>query len=156
MFYTIDSIAPICQKLRESGSKLVLATGFFDLLHQEHLNFLTKAKAAGDILIVGVESDARARKLKGDSRPIETQIVRCSNLTAYADYTIALPDDFDHYEAFDALMSSVRPNIFAVSSHTLHQDKKAALTEKYGGSLLVVHDFNADISTTKIINQNHV
>lgn len=157
MFQTITSISPIALKLHGSHKKIVLATGFFDLLHAEHLNFLHKAKAAGDILIVAIESDERARITKGEGRPIETQSVRCSKLSGYADYVIALPPDFDNFDAYDSLMSAVRPQIYAVSSHTSHQKTKNFLVEKYGGKLCVVHEFNPAISTTQIINsQNHV
>ena len=151
MFYTISSITPICHVLHTDGKKIVLATGFFDLLHEEHTNFLKKAKEAGDILVVAVESDARARELKGEGRPIETQSTRCQKLEPYADYIISLPRDFDHFEAYDSLMSAVRPEIYAVSSHTEHQKNKSFLAKKYGGRLVVVHEFNPDISTTLII-----
>ena len=152
MFYSITSIAPICTKLHQEGTTIVLATGFFDLLHAEHIKFLKKAKTAGDILVVAVESDARARKIKGEGRPIETQSIRCQNIAQYADFVIALADDFDHFEAYASLMASVRPDIYAVSSHTDFQPNKALLTEKYGGKLVVVHEFNSKISTTQIIN----
>lgn len=157
MFYTISSIAPICSKLHAAGRKLVLATGFFDILHSEHIKFLEKAKAEGDVLVVAVESDERARKLKGVGRPIETQFLRCQNVAQYADFVIVLADDFDHFKAYDSLMDSVRPNIYAVSSHTDFQSNKALLTEKYGGKLVVVHEFNSKISTTQILeSQNQV
>jgi len=81
MIYTITTIAPVCAKLHAQGKKIVLATGFFDLLHQEHINFLTKAKVVGDILIVAVESDERARALKGEGRPVKSQLVRCQKVS---------------------------------------------------------------------------
>src|SRR3989339_1270107 len=139
MFYTISSIAPLARQLHVEGKKIVLATGFFDLLHQEHINFLRKAKAAGDILIVAVESDERARKLKGEGRPIETQLLRCQHLLDLelpagpgpaghnniparpgpnghmVDYVIYLPNDFDNPVAFENLISAVRPYVYAVS-----------------------------------------
>ena len=146
---TIQTIAPLCATLRRKGKKLVLATGFFDLLHAEHRNFLRLAKQAGDILIVAVESDERARALKGEGRPVETQSLRCQKLAPYADYVIALPPDFDHFEAYDSLVSAVRPQVFAVSSHTDHLKSKTFLVEKYGGKLTIVHNWNPSISTTK-------
>lgn len=157
MTYSIFTISPICHNLKAKGYKLVLATGFFDLLHQEHLNFLVKAKAAGDILIVGVESDKRAREVKGEGRPIETQNIRCTKVLQceggnIVDYVIALPDDFDHYEAYDSLMATVQPDIYAVSSHTDHLKSKTFLAEKYGGELIVVHPHNSRVSTTIIVN----
>jgi cytidyltransferase-like protein len=156
MLYTIDTIAPICHNLHAEGKVVVLATGFFDLLHVEHINFLTKAKAAGDILVVAVESDERARATKGEGRPIETQAVRCQKLAPYANFVIALPPDFDHFEAYDSLMSAVRPQIYAISSHTAHQKSKTFLVEKYGGKLLVVHEHNPEISTTKILENTKI
>lgn len=153
MFYTIESIKTICDDLRKQGKKIVLATGFFDLLHAEHSNFLHKAKTTGDILIVAVESDERARILKGEGRPIETQEMRCQKVSKYADYVIKLAPDFDHFEAYDDLMLAIKPEIYAVSSHTSHQKTKNFLVEKYGGHLVVVHEWNPDISTTQIINK---
>lgn len=161
MIYTISSITPICHKLHATGRKLVLATGFFDLLHQEHVNFLRKAKAAGDILVVAVESDERARILKGEGRPVETQSIRCQHildLTGKPEdwktgvLVLALPADFDNFESYDSLMSAVRPQIYAVSENPSHPKTKNFLVEKYGGRLVVVHDHNPLISTTQIIN----
>ncbi|MBP9670362.1 adenylyltransferase/cytidyltransferase family protein [Candidatus Woesebacteria bacterium] len=156
MFHTIKSIKPICDELRQKGKKIVLATGFFDLLHAEHINFLKKAKISGDILIVAVESDERARITKGEGRPIDTQSIRCQKVLDYADYVIALSPDFDHFEAYDDLMSAIRPQVYAVSSHTSHQKTKNFLVEKYGGRLVVVHEFNPEISTTQIINNKNI
>lgn len=153
MFYSIESIKSICDDLRQDGKIIVLATGFFDLLHAEHINFLQKAKSVGDILIVAVESDERARILKGGGRPIEPQAIRCQKVEPYTDYVIALASDFDHFEAYDSLMLAIQPQLYAVSSHTSHQKTKDFLVNKYGGHLLVVHDFNPEISTTQIINQ---
>jgi D-beta-D-heptose 7-phosphate kinase/D-beta-D-heptose 1-phosphate adenosyltransferase len=165
MFYTISSIEPVCSNLRGEGQKLVLATGFFDLLHKEHINFLQKAKSAGDVLVVAVESDLRALQAKGDGRPIETQSVRCQHILDLAGklenwktgvLVIALPDDFNNFDAYESLMSAIKPNIYAVSEHTTHIKSKTFLVEKYGGSLKVVHTFNPEISTTQIIKQNQV
>jgi rfaE bifunctional protein nucleotidyltransferase chain/domain len=155
MFYTIESIKPTCDDLHKRGKMIVLATGFFDLLHAEHINFLRKAKAAGDILVVAVESDERARILKGEGRPVETQEIRAQKVSEYADYVVALAADFDHFEAYDALMEAIKPKIYAVSSHTNHQKTKNFLVEKYGGSLVVVHEFNPAVSTTQIVNSKN-
>ncbi len=156
MQYSIKSFTPRASQLRSGGNKLVLATGFFDLLHQEHINFLRAAKSSGDILIVAVESDERARALKGEGRPIETQSIRLDHLTPYADHLIALDQTFNNPAAFESLIEAVLPSVLAVSSHTAHQDKKAALVSKYGGILKVVHTHNSSISTSKIIMKNQV
>lgn len=168
MFYSIKSITPICTTLHAQGKTIVLATGFFDLLHTEHVNFLEKAKEAGDILIVAVESDERARIIKGEGRPIESQSIRCEHLLDLelparpgpightVDYVIALPADFNNFASYDSLMSAVHPQIYAVSSHTDHLKSKTFLVEKYGGHLIIVHEFNPSISTTKKIQSLYV
>ena len=153
MFYSIKTIAPVANHLRDSGKHIVLATGFFDLFHVEHINFLNKAKKAGDVLIVAVESDLRAKQTKGENRPIDTQSVRCQNVLKYSDYVVALPDDFDNFDSYDSLMNAIQPQVYAVSSNTSHPKTKNFLVEKYGGTLRVVHELNPDISTTQIINQ---
>lgn len=155
MFYTIQSIKPVCDSLRNKGGKIVLATGFFDLFHAEHLQFLQKAKQLGDTLIVAVESDERARLIKGEGRPVESQLIRCTKVLDYADYVIMLPDNFDNFEAYSSLMEAISPHFYAVSSHTDHQKNKSFLTEKYGGKLVVVHDWNPEISTTQILNHKN-
>lgn len=162
MFDNIDHLQPICDELHQEGKKIVLATGFFDLLHQEHQEFLKKASTAGDILVVAVESDARARQIKGEGRPLQTQSVRCQQIinffTKMPDYPIkrllvlALSPDFNNPSAYEHLMAVIRPNIYAVSSHTSHLDNKAQLTQKFGGQLVVVHDHNPHISTTQLIS----
>jgi len=156
MIYTITTIAPVCAKLHAQGKKIVLATGFFDLLHQEHINFLTKAKVVGDILIVAVESDERARALKGEGRPVKSQLVRCQKVSPHVDYVLALDANFNNFAAFDSLMSAIRPDLYAISSHSLHLKSKTFLAEKYGGHLVVVHDFNPAISTTQIIQNTKI
>lgn len=156
MIYTIRTIKKAVQKIDRSKQTVVLVTGFFDLLHNEHINFLKSAKLAGDILIVGVESDARARAIKGEGRPIQKQDIRIKNLVPYCDYVIALGEDFDNPQAFESLIAAICPNFLAISSHTAHQDKKSTLVSKYGGELKIVYLHNPEISTSKIINQNKV
>lgn len=60
----------VADKAHREGRKVVLVTGVFDLLHQEHQAFLRAAKQAGDVLLVGLESDSRVKALKGQGRPI--------------------------------------------------------------------------------------
>lgn len=151
---TIKSIKKIASTLTAQNQKIVLATGFFDLLHSEHLGFLKAAKATGDVLIVAVESDLRAKKLKGESRPAQTQSLRCQNLlkTGLVDYVVALPDNFDNPKAYESLLAKTRPQIYAVSSHTTHLQSKTTLTAKHGAKLVVVYPHNPRVSTTQIIN----
>ena len=141
-FFNLTQFLPSSQK--------VLVTGFFDLLHQEHQLFLRKASQAGDFLIVGVESDYRARLLKGSSRPFQSQFQRASQLAKlnYVDLIVLLPLNFSLPSLRETLLKLIKPKVLAVSAHTPNQTQKQRLIQKYGGQLLVVHQHNPQISTT--------
>ena len=132
----------------------ILATGVFDVLHSEHVRFLQKAKALGDRLIVGIESDVRVRALKGEGRPINTQRLRKENLEklAIADEVFVLPEAFNSDADFRALLQKRQPDILAVSSHTPHLDKKQQLMQEIGGRVEIVHQHNPAVSTTLILS----
>lgn len=134
--------------------KKVLVTGVFDVLHKEHLTFLKKAAALGDLWI-GIETDARVRHLKGEGRPINSQDVRQKNLEnlSLAEQVFILPEEFSKPEHHRQLLLDVKPDILAVSSHSPHIDKKARLMQEIGGTLEVVHQHNPEISTTIILEQ---
>ena len=131
----------------------VLVTGVFDILHTEHIKFLKKAKALGEELIVGIESDKRVRQIKGEGRPINNQEVRKKNLEklGLADKVLILPEKFSLPEQHLKFLQQVKPDILAVSSHTAHQKEKSKLMELVGGKLMVVHQYNPEVSTTKMI-----
>ena len=135
--------------------QIVLATGVFDILHQEHSNFLKKAKAIGDYLIVGVESDVRVRHMKGESRPVNSQAVRIKNLEdlQIADEVFLLPEQFSKPEDHIALIKKIKPRFLAVSSHTHHLEKKQAILKQFGGEVVIVHEHNPKISTTKLLQK---
>lgn len=148
-----EALAKLLERAHAEHKVIVLVTGVFDLLHDEHMNFLRKAKAAGDILIVGLESDVRVRQMKGEGRPIYSQEQRRNHLEAMniADDVFILPEQFSLPAHHDELIRTIRPSILAVSSHTAHQKEKAAIVEKYGGQLVVVHEHNPNISTTQLL-----
>ena len=153
-FYTLPKMLLLEEELvnfRQQKKNVVLVTGVFDLLHQEHKTFLQKAKAAGDILIVGIESDVRVRKIKGEGRPVQREQTRLSVIQklSYVDEAFILPESFLSPQNHEDLIAFIKPHILAISSHSDHQDEKRALVEKYGGSLQIVHEHNPNISTTR-------
>lgn len=141
---------------RMNGKKVVLATGVFDLLHAQHIHFLENAKKQADILVVAIESDKRARALKGKGRPIESETKRLKKVSSLScvDVAFVLPNDFSNVTRYMELLYQVRPDIYACSEHTLHQESKSALVQKYGGVLKVVHSHVKGISTTEILKNN--
>ena len=136
-------------------SQIVLATGVFDVLHQEHENFLKKAKALGGKFIVGIECDARVRSTKGEGRPIHSEQLRLRNLQALciADEVFILPEQFNKPDDYRALLAKIKPDILAVSSHTPHLDRKQAMMAERGGRVEVVHQHNPAVSTSILLAQ---
>jgi len=125
-------------------------TGVFDIFHQEHLHFLQNAKDLGDVLVVGVESDARVRQMKGKGRPIQDQQWRLRTIQelVFVDTVFILPETFSKPEDHDLLIKDIRPTFLAVSSHTAHQEEKQRILRKYGGEVRVVLEQNPVVSTT--------
>jgi len=67
---TISQLAHIARKLKKQNKKIVTTNGVFDILHLGHVKCLETAKRLGDVLIVGVNTDASVKKIKGDKRPV--------------------------------------------------------------------------------------
>lgn len=61
----------VAARLRSQGKRLVFTNGVFDILHRGHVEYLRKARALGNVLIVGLNTDAGARRLKGPGRPVQ-------------------------------------------------------------------------------------
>lgn len=146
--------ATLCQEARENGKKVVIATGVFDLFHEEHQAFLSAAAEQGDLLVVGLESDLRAKQLKGPDRPRQPQAQRQEQVQNYPVVTAAfiLPEAFSAPHHHRALVALLQPSVLAVSSHSPHQDKKAKLLAEFGGELRVVREHNPLVSTTQLLS----
>lgn len=149
-----DILAKI-KKARFANQKIVLVTGVFDLFHQEHLEFLKRAKKAGDFLLVGIESDKRVKEMKGEDRPIVSQEKRLEQISKlnFVDCAFVLPDNFGGREKPRELIDLTRPDILAVSSHSPHLQRKRAILKEFGGRVEVVHQHNPKVSTSKIIEE---
>lgn len=138
---------------RLSGEKIVLVTGCFDILHQEHLNFLKKARKEGDVLVVGLEPDKRVRKMKGSGRPVNSWEVRAENLTRLneVDFVLKLPGDFGDRSIRLEILRLIKPHVLALSSNDPLEEKKRKECQKVGCRVKIVHQYNPRVSTTKLI-----
>ncbi len=145
----------LSKRAKRHGKKIVLVTGVFDLLHQEHINFLKKASKVGDLLFVGVECDKRVKQMKGADRPKDNELLRIKKIRhlGIADCVFLLPEDFDNPEVRKNFILKLRPDILAVSSHTKFIKQKQQIMSLVGGEVKIVHQHNPLISTTKIIKQ---
>ncbi|MGA8223560.1 MAG: adenylyltransferase/cytidyltransferase family protein [Candidatus Acidiferrales bacterium] len=105
-----DGLHAVLDEHRRSGRKIVFANGVFDLLHAGHVRYLKAARAEGDILVVGINSDASTRRLKGEGRPILTERGRASLVAALAavDYVVI----FDELDV-NSLLLELQPDVHA-------------------------------------------
>lgn len=106
---TRDAARACAAALRAAGKTLVTANGAFDLLHAGHVFILTEARAQGDALFVGVNSDHSVKLSKGSTRPIVPELERIALLAALAcvDYIVA----FDEREIARETLLTVRPHL---------------------------------------------
>ncbi|NDF01587.1 MAG: ADP-heptose synthase, partial [Verrucomicrobia bacterium] len=97
-------------QLRAQGKRLVVTNGCFDILHAGHVTYLAAARALGDALLVGLNSDASVRALKGAGRPVNPEQDRATVLAA-----LAAVDGVCLFEEVDALrlLAEVKPDIYA-------------------------------------------
>lgn len=98
--------------IRESGKRLVLTNGCFDLLHAGHVYALEQAAQEGDVLWVGVNSDSSVRRLKGDKRPIYNESARLYMLNALQCVTGVFTFDGDNLAEE---MDLIKPDVYVKS-----------------------------------------
>jgi rfaE bifunctional protein nucleotidyltransferase chain/domain len=89
------SVRTLCARLRREGKRIVFTNGCFDLLHAGHAQYLRRAAALGDVLLVGVNSDASVRRLKGEGRPVQRAADRAYLLASLSgvSYVTIFPED---------------------------------------------------------------
>ena len=104
------------KKLKKNGLKIVLTQGVWDLIHEGHAKYLEAAKAHGDILVVGLDSDALTRLRKGPNRPIVPEKERIQMLTHLRHVDIVAVRDMNH--DIGHLIRLVRPHVLVTSSST--------------------------------------
>jgi len=149
---TLDELAAFRAEWFDSGKTVVWTNGCFDLLHVGHIRSFRDAKALGDILIVGINSDASVRALKGDSRPIVDQTDRAETLAAL--------EMIDYVTIFDestpvAALSRLRPDIHCKGAE--YADGARPVPERetvlgYGGQIRFL-PFHPGRSTTELIDR---
>jgi len=142
-FDEIDQIVNYC---RSNDNRIVFTNGCFDILHVGHVKYLQEAKSYGDILIVGLNSDASVRELKGPSRPVNTEDDRAYILAALdaVDYVVKFSEETP-YE----LIKMIAPDVLVKGGD--YEGKKVVGTE-FAKELRLV-DFVAGKSTTKTIEK---
>lgn len=141
------------QKERNSGKKLIIVGGCFDILHAGHIEFLKKARELGDILIVLLESDEKIKTTKGSARPINSQHYRASILSKFAEYIVCLPS-FTNNEDYELLVKKIQPDIIAITSGTHIFDWERKYVKNSKAEIIEVMSKKKNYSTSNFLENN--
>lgn len=131
-----ESLKKIIDGLRAAGMKIVLTSGSFDLLHIGHAAYIEKAAEFGDVLVLGVDSDAKIKKRKGESRPIvneEERVRLLSHLRGVGLITLKDPD-----EERWGLIKLVHPEVLVTTAETYKPHEIRELEESYCDRVVVL------------------
>ena len=147
----IKDAIKVSQKLRKQNKTIVLAGGFFDILHTGHIKFLEKSKKHGDYLFVLLEDDKKAREVKGAKRPINSQKNRAKILSSLSsvDYVVLLKN-MTNNARYDRLIIQMEPSVLAVTygdPYIKHKERQAKLIN---GKVVYVIKRIHDYSTTNL------
>ncbi|MFH1834737.1 MAG: D-glycero-beta-D-manno-heptose 1-phosphate adenylyltransferase [Methanobacteriota archaeon] len=145
-----QEIRELAKRLRDLGEKIVFTNGCFDLLHVGHTRYLSQARALGDKLIVGVNSDDSVRLLKGPNRPITPQAERAEILSclSFVDYVVVFDEELPN-----ALIEVVRPDFHVKGGdYDITDLPERELVESLGGKVVIVPEIPG-CSTEMIIGR---
>src|SRR5690606_14550068 len=143
-----DTAARLAGAWRAEGLRVGFTNGCFDLLHPGHVSLLSQARAACDRLIVGLNSDASTRRIKGEGRPVQGETARAVVLSSLAsvDLVVIFEEDTPL-----RLIEALRPDVLVKGAdYSLDQVVGADFVQGYGGRVLLA-DLTAGFSTTRTI-----
>jgi len=135
---SLKELEKIVQGLKRQGKRVVLANGCFDLIHVGHVRYLGAARQLGDCLIVGINSDGSARKLKGRGRPVVRASERAEIISGFecVDYCFIFDET-----TLDSCIRRLRPDVHAKGTDYTREnvpERKTVLD--VGGTVRIVGD----------------
>lgn len=152
-----EKLAREMRRKQSAGERGIFTNGVFDLLHLGHVRYLQEARALGDFLVLGLNSDASARRLKGQGRPLVPQDERAAILAALTciDYVVI----FDEPTA-EPLVELLRPAIYVKGADYASPDAtpdtsrlpEAKVVQSYGGQVRLI-PYLPGHSTTELIEK---
>lgn len=144
-----DALAKHCSAARALGKKVVFTNGCFDLMHRGHIDYIARAADQGNILVVGINTDASVKRLKGNSRPIMNENDRAFQVAALlcADAVCLFDEDTP-----EDLIKAVKPDVLAKGGdYTVDRIVGADFVIKTGGRVEVI-PFVEGYSTSNLIS----
>jgi rfaE bifunctional protein nucleotidyltransferase chain/domain len=147
---SLDQLREKVQHLKGIGLAIVLTSGSFDLVHLGHVKYLARAKEQGDVLVVGVDSDSKIRRRKGEDRPLVPENERLEMLAHQrpVDLLYLKEEGGDRWD----LIRAVEPDVLVLTAdHSYSEDDLAGLREICGD--IAVIERQADVTTSERIRQ---
>ena len=154
-FTDLADLVALRQQWREQGLSVVFTNGAFDLVHAGHVSYLQAARALGNLLIVGLNSDASVRGYKGPTRPIVPELQRGIVLAGLrsVDYVTL----FESLTA-EPLVSALQPDVYVKGGDYAHPEQasdgkdlpEARIVLAYGGKVELIQ-YQAGLSTSNLI-----
>lgn len=145
-----QAIANVIAAEKAKGKKVVLTNGCFDIIHAGHVRYLTAARAQGDLLVLGLNSDESVRALKGSTRPINTERDRAEVIDGLksVDYVVIFGET-----TAEVLVRDVRPDYYAKGGdYSVDSLPEAQAVSEVGGKVVFL-PFVEGKSSTKIIQK---
>lgn len=143
-----QALVEITTKERETGKKIILANGCFDLFHVGHVRYLEGAKAIGGFLVVGINSDRQVAHLKGSGRPYMPENERAEIVASFR--CVDAVTIFDE-PTVEELIKAIRPDFHAKGTdYTTDTVPEREIVRAYGGQVAIVGD-PKDHSSTELI-----
>lgn len=145
---TSGELLPILESVRREGKKIVFTNGCFDILHRGHVEYLARARALGDILVVGLNSDSSVKRIKGKGRPVFPERDRAAVLAGLAsvDFVVTFDEDTPL-----RLIEELRPHVLAKGGDWPEEDIVGASEVKSWGGRVVSVAYLEGYSTSRII-----
>lgn len=146
----LEELKKIISLAKSTEKKVVFTNGCFDIIHGGHIEFLEKAKALGDILVVGLNTDQSVKKLKGENRPIKSEKERANILSAlkYIDYITLFNETTP-----EKLIREIRPDILVKGDdYSIDEVVGREIVEGYGAKVKLIPIVQG-LSTTKTLEQ---
>lgn len=150
---SLDEMTRLVENMKGLGLRIVLTSGSFDLIHLGHVKYLAKAKEQGDILVVGVDSDAKIRRRKGPDRPMVPEDERLQLLTYQRPVDLVYLKDDD--EPRWGLIKAVAPDVLVLTEDHSYTPAHLEQLGEIVGRIEVI-ERQAAVTTSERIRQMYL
>jgi rfaE bifunctional protein nucleotidyltransferase chain/domain len=146
----LDAAGRQVQDWKGQGKRVVFTNGCFDLLHLGHVDYLERARALGDVLVVGLNTDDSVSRFKGPERPIQDQISRARVMAALQVVDLVV---FFNEDTPLNLISTLLPHVLVKGSDYLAENIVGADVVKKAGGVVKTVDFVPGYSTSRLVEK---